>query len=286
VLLVTASPAAVLAQDALPWASAEGRPNVKIVPAGKLAKGPVVEVTGKDGEKTSTTVLVLEKPKVPSHQYMLRGRIKYEGVKGPGYIEMLNTFPGRGTFFTRTLGDAGTLQKLDGSSDWRDLELPFMSEKDLLPSKITVSVVLPGKGTVWLAPLTVGKFTPPPQEEAMVPAPAPTAPPNGWWDERQAGGVGAILGCGVGLLGTFVGLLAGAGVGRRLAVGLSVVGVAIGGVGIAAGVTALALGQPDHVYFPLLLVGAIAALVFGLNLPGLKRRYDQIELRRMAALDA
>ena len=239
VLLVIASPAAVLAQDALPWAPAEGKPNVKIVPAGKLAKGPVVEVTGKDGEKTSTTVLVLEKPKVPSHQYMLKGRIKYEGVKGPGYIEMLNTFPGRGTFFTRTLGDAGTLQKLDGTSDWRDLELPFMSEKDLLPEKITVSVVLPGKGTVWLAPLTVGKFTPPPEEERWCRR-RRRRPPGGWWDERQAGGVGAVLGCGIGLLGTLVGILAGVGVARRVAVGMSVVGVAIGGVGLAAGVVALA----------------------------------------------
>jgi hypothetical protein len=98
--------------------------------------------------------------------------------------------------------------------------------------------------------------------------------------------VGAIGGWGVGLGGTLIGVLAGAGAARRVAVGLSVVGVAIGGVGIAAGVTALALGQPSHVYFPLLLVGAIAALVFGLNLPGLKKRYDQIELRRMTALDA
>src|SRR4051812_48757466 len=90
VLLTAVSPAVLVAQDALPWSPADGKPNVKIHAAGKLDKGPVVEVTGKDGEKTTTLVLVLDKPKVPSHQYMLKGRVKYEGVAGDGYLEMLN----------------------------------------------------------------------------------------------------------------------------------------------------------------------------------------------------
>lgn len=111
-----------------------------------------VKVTGKN-EKTSTTVLVVEKPKVPSHRYKLVGQIKYEGVKGAGYVEMLNRIPKRGEFFTRTLGASGAMGKIEGTTDLRELELPFLSEPGLLPDRLTVNVVLPGEGTVWLRPL-------------------------------------------------------------------------------------------------------------------------------------
>ena len=44
--------------------------------------------------------------------------------------------------------------------------------------------------------------------------------------------------------------------------------------------------EPYAVDYPLLLIGAILALVCGLNLHALRRRYQQTELQKMAAMDA
>jgi hypothetical protein len=43
--------------------------------------------------------------------------------------------------------------------------------------------------------------------------------------------------------------------------------------------------QPFAVYYPLVLVGLISALVFATVLPALRKRYEARELRRMRALD-
>jgi hypothetical protein len=52
------------------------------------------------------------------------------------------------------------------------------------------------------------------------------------------------------------------------------------------GLVALSNGQPYAVYYPLLLVGAVSAAL-GFSLPrSLNKRYEEMELRRMQALDA
>jgi len=58
-----------------------------------------------------------------------------------------------------------------------------------------------------------------------------------------------------------------------------------GVAGLALGVVALALGQPFAVGFPLLLGGVITAGVSGGLLLVMRRRYEQVELRRMTSVD-
>src|SRR5271170_5943985 len=71
----------------------------KAGPQAKAAKGPkdqtAIEVTG-DAEASTTTIMVVEDPKVTSPQYVLKGRVKYEGVKGAGYLELWNDFGKKG----------------------------------------------------------------------------------------------------------------------------------------------------------------------------------------------
>ena len=62
--------------------------------------------------------------------------------------------------------------------------------------------------------------------------------------------------------------------------------MAAGGVSLVLGGIAVAQGLPYHVYYPLLLIGAIALLVPASTLPRLTKRYEELELRRMSALDA
>lgn len=107
-----------------------------------------------------------------------------------------------------------------------------------------------------------------------------------WWSETGSGWVGGILGSTVGIIGGILGTLAGLGTAKRVVVYGAIAMICFGVILLLAGIAAVVSGQPYHVYFPLLLTGSISALVFGLNLPTIRRRYEQQELQRMSAMDA
>jgi hypothetical protein len=73
------------------------------------------------------------------------------------------------------------------------------------------------------------------------------------------------------------------GEGKTLVVSLMVCMITAGVIALAAGVAALLLKQPYHVWYPLLLGGGICAMVFGGNLPMILMRYKQAEARRLDA---
>ncbi|MCI0378792.1 MAG: hypothetical protein L0215_14385 [Gemmataceae bacterium] len=272
--ILASSASLALGQERLPWRNAaELGPNAALL-QDKDADGPVVQITGVAGRPTIATVLAVHKPNVPSHLYQVGGRIKYENVEGDGYVEMWSFFPDGGQYVSRTGDPSGPMGALMGTSGWRDLVLPFMSKPALLPERIEVRVILPGKGKVFIAPLTLSGT-------AFFDTAA-----SGWWSERSAGWLGGLGGGFIGILGGTIGVLAGFGKARRLVIGLCIFCIAIGATAVLVGVVAVLVGQPWHVYYPLLLGGGIAATVCGFNLPALMRRYQQMELRRMTAMDA
>lgn len=114
----------------------------------------------------------------------------------------------------------------------------------------------------------------------------PFAVPGAWWSDRQAGLLGGIAGSVLGCVGALIGTLGGLGKARPLVMGLMVAMLVTGVVSLLTGVVALSLGQPYAVYYPLLLLGVIATGVTGPLLPTIRRRYAEIELRKMSALDA
>ena len=59
-----------------------------------------------------------------------------------------------------------------------------------------------------------------------------------------------------------------------------------GVVCLVLGIVALVLGQPYAVYYPLLLIGVLAAVLGGVGIPVSRQRFAEAELRRMQALDA
>jgi hypothetical protein len=87
------------------------------------------------------------------------------------------------------------------------------------------------------------------------------------------------------LLGALVGTLAGIGNARRFVLALTAVVAVAGAASLLVGVVALLLQQPYAVYYPLLLGGILGMAIFGGQIPLLRRRYEQIELRKMAAMD-
>ncbi|MGO8751700.1 MAG: hypothetical protein ACLQNE_37640 [Thermoguttaceae bacterium] len=109
---------------------------------------------------------------------------------------------------------------------------------------------------------------------------------NAWWTEQTAGLIGGIGGSICGILGAMIGILGGIGKARRFVLTLTAALIVFGVACLVLGVIAWSLGQPYGVYYLLLLGGIILTAVCGGNLPNLRRRYEQIELRKMAAMDA
>src|SRR3954447_10921655 len=108
-----------------------------------------------------------------------------------------------------------------------------------------------------------------------------------WWTQQTAGWIGAIAGSGSGLLGAAVGTIAGIyaprGKGKRVVYALFVVAIIGGVAALALGLFALATGQPYVVWYPLVLLGGMNALLFCCLTPVIRRVYRQAEARRMEA---
>jgi hypothetical protein len=162
------------------------------------------------------------------------------------------------------------MSKLSGSSGWREFELPFYAQPGMRPQRLTLDVVLPGAGKVTI----------------VQPALASGSASGHWWTEQQAGWFGGILGSLLGISGGVIGLSAAWSKLRPLTITLCLIDLAISGVSLLAGVVALCLGQPWHVYYPLLLLGIIGIGVIGPILWQQYYRFRADELRRITAVDA
>jgi hypothetical protein len=109
--------------------------------------------------------------------------------------------------------------------------------------------------------------------------------PGAWWSDRTGNLIGCIGGCVIGLLGALIGTLAGLGKFRRPVMGTCVTLIVAGGICLVLGVMSLVIGQPYAVYYPLLLIGGLTTVIVGAVTPTIRRRYEQVELRRMTAMD-
>ncbi|MHC4623274.1 MAG: hypothetical protein ACYS4W_05160 [Planctomycetota bacterium] len=142
-----------------------------------------------------------------------------------------------------------------------------------------LNVASPGRGTVYLSPLELVQY-------AKAGGPFLAGRGGAWWDDRTAGIAGGIAGSIVGLLGGVTGLLAGIGKGRRLVLFLLTLLSLIGGASLAFGLTAVVLSQPYRVYYPPLLLGCLCTILPVFTRGPVRRRFEEIELRKMKAMDA
>lgn len=247
-----------------------------VIPASEGADGPSLRVAHQRATSATFPLVVIERPAITATRYALRGRVRYDGVAAASYLEMWSHLP-EGAFFSRTLGTSGPMQRLEGSSAWRAFELPFNREGGSPPRSLAFNLVLAGAGTVDIGPLELVQFT---ADEN------PVTDSNAWWSDERAVLLGATVGSALGILGAIVGWLGSAGRARTFVLG-ALQTIAWLGVGaLALGALALVRGQSYAVYYPLLLLGSISAAL-GFTLPRtLRKRYEQLELRRIDALDA
>jgi hypothetical protein len=239
--------------------------------------GPSLRVVHRGPEPVTLRLLTIERPPISTARFALRGRVKYDDVAAGSYLEMWTTLA-EGAFFSRTLEQQGPMGRLDGTSGWRAFLLPFANrEGGSPPVTLVFNVVMAGAGTVEIGPLELVQFQ---SGQAFL------SDSVAWWTARQTGVVGGIVGSVLGVLGAIFGWLGSTGRAKGLVLG-TLRTIAWLGVGsLALGGWAVAAGQPYDVVYPLLLIGTLtAALGFGLPRT-LSKRYEELELRRIRALDA
>jgi hypothetical protein len=263
---------------------------------GPAAEGLVVSVDGRSVLKIANTndeprqvhLLTLENPGIKKGYYVVSGEVKYESVRGTGYLEMWSCFAPavsgqpEAQYFSRTLGTSGRMGSLSGTSDWRPFELPFNSGGAKAPPvRLELNLHLEGRGTVYVSGLTLAEFDKP----SWMPVSADT-PANAWWPPRFSGVLGGIFGCTFGLLGALIGALTSKGRYRRAVLALVRTAIAVGTILAVAGLVAGIQGQPSYVWIVLLMTGLMVAGIFSTNLGSIRRRIEESELRRMAAIDS
>jgi cytochrome c biogenesis protein CcdA len=72
---------------------------------------------------------------------------------------------------------------------------------------------------------------------------------------------------------------------RKFVLGMTKIFIGLGILLTIAGFVAVGFQQPYAVWYALLLPGVILSLVFGVNLYPIKKRYDDLEIRRMTSVD-
>lgn len=223
---------------------------------------------------TTHRVLTWARPPVAGSRYALNGRVQYQGVAGRGYLEMWSHFGAEGSFFSRTKADSGLLAALQGDSPGRYFSLPFdTGDSGLLPERVEINVVLPGAGSVTLSELRWSGG-----ESAGTAAGA-------WWSSRDAGTLGAAVGVTLGLLGALSGVLGGRGRARTVVMAVFALFAALAAAGLGAGLYGALAAQPAHVVNPLLGIGALAGVLGGCGWWNARRRYADLEFRKMRAID-
>jgi len=215
-------------------------------------------------------------PEITAEAWAVLGRIRYEDVRGPGYLEMWSVFPGGARYFSRTVAESGPLAGLNGTSRWRDFALPFYGTPEApAPIRLEINLVVGEHGPIEMGPLRVVGMSPE--------TPIGDLLAGGWWNSRTSGWIGGVGGLLVGLLGAFIGWAAARGNCPGVAVVCAWALVGVGAAALAIGAAALSLGQPFSVWFVPCLLGSVAIAGGVAILPTIRRRREDTEDRLLRA---
>lgn len=108
---------------------------------------------------------------------------------------------------------------------------------------------------------------------------------GGWWSPEQAGLIGGIGVALIGCFGGLIGVLVSKGRARNFVLASVKYIIVLGVLLTMAGLVEAVLQQPYETWYSLLLPGVILVLVFSLNLHSIRRRYGELEIRRMTSTD-
>ena len=82
--------------------------------------------------------------------YSAKVKTELEGT-GTAFLELW-AHVGGGQFFSKGMNDV-----VSQKSDWKTIQTPFMFQKGQKPDKVTLNLVINGKGTVWIDDVVLSK---------------------------------------------------------------------------------------------------------------------------------
>jgi hypothetical protein len=104
--------------------------------------------------KWATTVCLAEVPgpDMENAKLVYKAKVKSDlQGQGTAFLEMWAHVAG-GQYFSRGMNDV-----VQGKSDWRGIQTPFMFQKGQKPTKVTLNIVINGPGTVWVDDIVLSK---------------------------------------------------------------------------------------------------------------------------------
>ncbi|MBI2566084.1 MAG: hypothetical protein HYV63_03495 [Candidatus Schekmanbacteria bacterium] len=286
------------------WGEQSAR--VASIPGASVAPGDVpgetgpVEILRVDAEQSpaeaAVKLLGIASPRLPTMSYALEGMIRYQQPPIPGFLQMWSVFEDGSRYFTKGMADSGPLARIAGASEWRRYVLPFyLSAESGAPSAVEMEVVLPGGGHVELGPVRLVAFAGGEDPPGVAGVGAGRLADLSWWRAQffvggqwwtpEGGGVvGGLAGSLLGIICSILGALGARGKARGLVLGGMRAMAAMGLLAMTAGVAGYAVGQAAAVVYTLLLLGVIAVAVCLSTCARLRRRYEELELRRLQVM--
>lgn len=87
---------------------------------------------------------------VENARLVYSARVRTE-LQGKAYLEMW-AHVGGGQYFSRGVDDA-----VEGRSDWKTISTPFFFQKGQKPERVTLNLVIEGRGKVWVDDVTLSR---------------------------------------------------------------------------------------------------------------------------------
>jgi len=115
-----------------------------------------VKAEGKSSIKITTqwpTTICLGEVKgldIEGAKLVYRAKVKSD-LEGTAFLEMW-AHVGGGQYFSRGMNDV-----VKQRADWKIIQTPFLFQKGQKPDKVTLNVVINGKGTVWIDDIVLSK---------------------------------------------------------------------------------------------------------------------------------
>jgi len=284
---VLALSVSVMAAEALTTVSLE-----TLKAQGKLISGKVIDENGAvlklenaSGTPATMSCFAIDDPGISTGAYAIRGQVRCDNVQGQGYLEMWTHMDGGGKFFTRTLGQVGPMKSIEGTSPWRAFELPgYIADKTgkvtSLPSKLQFNIYLPGEGTVYVKDIELVAYSDD-EAKAML-----AGGVSKWSSGAIMGLVFGLMGGVVGGLGGLISVLSSRGKSRGFVFAAMYTSLVVGAVLLVVGLSLVMTSKGFGVWYPFVLMGALCMLLPAVSLKSVKRRYEDLELRKMQAMDA
>lgn len=89
-------------------------------------------------------------PEIENAKLVYSAKVKTE-LDGTAFLEMWVQVGG-GQFFSKGMNDV-----VSQKTDWKMIQTPFMLQKGQKPEKVTLNLVINGKGTIWIDDIALSK---------------------------------------------------------------------------------------------------------------------------------